>query len=234
MAFAASFPFPPARPRRSWRARFRSTLLDLVTAARDRLVAWQADEYTTRGTEAVVGVIQPGASWTIHGRYGQVLVSTTLPIWDIDIDGVHDIDDETIVERIRACLDASEETRALVARIRLRVYRTHGGVRIIGTTFVFNPANERDWAWFQQLGQVLGADPIYVRMCLRQRTFRARLDPKPSRLAASGLSEARTCRLIADDLGGHADHPTSPWLLPQLQIHDIETQALHDHHLPLA
>jgi hypothetical protein len=240
MAFAASFPFPPARPRRSWRARFRSALLDLVTAARDRLVAWQADDYTTRGTEPVVGVTQPGSCWTITGRYGQVLVSTNLPIWDIDVDGIDGIDDETVVERLSAATCGPPDVEVLTEIDRFRIYRTHSGVRVICTTRSVDLRDPDDWAWFAAVGKLWGADPIYMRGCERQFTCRARLEPKPHRLEAMGLTrpEARACRLIAEDLAGSdsaRDHfSRCPALVEQIRVHDQVTNAIHAHELPLA
>lgn len=238
MAFAAPFPFPPARPRRSWRARFRSTLLDLVTAARDRLVAWQADDYAIRGTEPVVGVTQPGACWTITGRYGRVLVSTTLPIWDVDIDGVHDIDDETVLERLGDAVYGSLPVEVLTEIDRLRVYRTHSGVRVICSTRPVDLRDPDDWAWFAAVGKLLGADPIYMRGCERQFTCRARLEPKPYRLEELLLTrqEARAARLITEDLAdrGVNFYSERPDLMEQIRVHDQVTEAVHAHDLPLA
>ncbi len=230
----------PARPRQSWRDRFRSTLLDLVTAARDRLIAWRADDYATRGTEPVVGVTQPGACWTITGRYGRVLVSTNLPIWDVDIAGIDAIDDETVVDRLNAATCGPPDIEVLTEIDRFRVYRTHSGVRVICTTRPVDLRDPDDWAWFAAVGKLWGTDPIYMRACERQFTCRARLEPKPHRLEAMGLTrpEARACRLIAEDLAGSdfvaesiSDHPA---LVEQIRVHDQVTEAVFSHGLPLA
>ncbi len=232
----------PARPRQSWRDRFRSTLLDLVTAARDRLIAWRADDYATRGTEPVVGVTQPGACWTITGRYGRVLVSTNLPIWDIDvdgIDGIDGIDDETVVERLSAATCGQPDIEVLTEIDRFRVYRTHSGVRVICTTRPVDLRDPDDWAWFAAVGKLWGADPIYMRACERQFTCRARLEPKLLRLESMGLakSEARAARLICEDMASDCARDQfshHPLLMEQIWVHDQVIEALHAHELPLA
>ena len=39
--------------------------------------------------------------------------------------------------------------------------------------------------------RAIGTDPIYVRMCLRQRCFRARVSPKPWRVGIGGHLKPR-------------------------------------------
>ena len=73
-----------------------------------------------------------------------------------------------------------------------------------------------------------------------QFTCRTRLEPKPHRLEAMGLTrpEARAARLIAEDLAGseaareHFNH--HPPLMEQIRVHDQVTEAVHAHDLPLA
>jgi hypothetical protein len=59
-----------------------------------------------------------------------------------------------------------------------RLYRTPAGLRLLATHRTFDP---RDPAVEQQLVE-LGADPVFIRMCLRQNCFRARVSPKPWRI----------------------------------------------------
>lgn len=59
-----------------------------------------------------------------------------------------------------------------------RLYRTPAGLRLLATHRIFDP---RDPAVEQQLIE-LGADPVFIRMCLRQNCFRARVSPKPWRI----------------------------------------------------
>lgn len=60
----------------------------------------------------------------------------------------------------------------------LRLYRTPLGLRVLATDQTFSPDHPAVAAAFSKLG----ADPVYVRMCLRQRCFRARVSPKPWRI----------------------------------------------------
>ena len=59
-----------------------------------------------------------------------------------------------------------------------RIYRTAAGLRLLATHALFYPDDAEVQAAFAQLG----ADPLYVRLCLSQDCFRARLTPKPWRL----------------------------------------------------
>ncbi|MCA1245991.1 hypothetical protein [Massilia sp. MS-15] len=64
----------------------------------------------------------------------------------------------------------------------LHVYRTPAGLRLLATHRLFDPREPEVAACFQ----ALGADPMYVAMCLNQHCFRARLTAKPWRI---GLQE---------------------------------------------
>lgn len=58
-----------------------------------------------------------------------------------------------------------------------RIYRTCGGLRVVATHALFEPAAESTRLLLEQAG----SDPLYVRLCRAQQTFRARLTPKPWR-----------------------------------------------------
>ena len=58
-----------------------------------------------------------------------------------------------------------------------RVYRTRAGLRYLETSGVHEPTSDRAEA----LLEALGCDPLYVRLCRAQQSFRARLTPKPWR-----------------------------------------------------
>ncbi|HET7867922.1 MAG TPA: hypothetical protein VFL86_26250, partial [Burkholderiaceae bacterium] len=60
----------------------------------------------------------------------------------------------------------------------LRVYRTPAGLRLLAMHRTFDPAD----AAVAECFRAVGADPVYVRMCLNQRCFRARVSPKPWRI----------------------------------------------------
>jgi hypothetical protein len=61
---------------------------------------------------------------------------------------------------------------------RVRVYRTHSGLRYLVTHAPFGPTDPDAQAGMT----ALGADPQYVKLCAVQKSFRARLTPKPWRI----------------------------------------------------
>ncbi|MAE62834.1 MAG: hypothetical protein CMJ18_01060 [Phycisphaeraceae bacterium] len=62
-------------------------------------------------------------------------------------------------------------------RMGLRLYRTHGGFRVLATTRTY----QADRPEAERLMTDLGTDPLYMRLCRAQDCFRARLSPKPWR-----------------------------------------------------
>ena len=62
-----------------------------------------------------------------------------------------------------------------------RIYRTAAGFRILATTREFEPGSESA----NGLMNSVGADSQFVRLCALQKTFRARLTPKPWRCGAT-------------------------------------------------
>ena len=61
-----------------------------------------------------------------------------------------------------------------------RIYRTAAGFRILATTHEFEPGSDSA----NELMTLVGADDAFVRLCGVQKTFRARLTPKPWRCGA--------------------------------------------------
>lgn len=59
-----------------------------------------------------------------------------------------------------------------------RIYRTAGGLRYILPNLPLEPASDAA----QALMAHLGTDPFYARLCKLQRSYRARLAPKPWRI----------------------------------------------------
>jgi hypothetical protein len=60
----------------------------------------------------------------------------------------------------------------------IRVYETPAGIRLIVTHRLFDPSESAVQSFFQKVA----ADPLYKRMCLNQKCFRARLTAKPWRI----------------------------------------------------
>jgi hypothetical protein len=69
----------------------------------------------------------------------------------------------------------------------LRIYRTPAGMRVLITHRVFRP----DEPAVAECFRALGTDPIFARMCLNQRCFRARVSPKPWRIGIAGHMRPR-------------------------------------------
>jgi hypothetical protein len=69
----------------------------------------------------------------------------------------------------------------------VRLYRTPAGLRVMASHRTFAP-NDPEVA---QCFSALGADPVYVRMCLRQQCFRARVSAKPWRIGIQGHLKPR-------------------------------------------
>lgn len=134
--------------------------------------------------------------------------------------------------------------------VGLRIYRTAAGYRGIVTNRRYTPGSEEA----QKLLSAFRCDPLYVRLCEAQESFRARLTPKPWRCGlyplpvkfpiesqtAEGVlqdwlrryqaNSARnaTCRLV-NAVGPEA---TDPELAALIARHDRETKA--NTQMPLA
>ena len=63
------------------------------------------------------------------------------------------------------------------SKFGVRVYRTFAGLRYLLTHVHADPASVTT----SKIMELLGADPLYVKLCERQECFRARLTPKPWR-----------------------------------------------------
>jgi hypothetical protein len=129
------------------------------------------------------------------------------------------------------------------ARIGFRIYRTAAGFRILATTHEFEPDSET----VKYLMSSVGADDAFVRLCGAQKTFRARLSPKPWRCGttrppnefprASAEEEqrfaewlahyCRACRNYAtcQFLGRIGPAETHARVAPIIELHDRETKA---------
>jgi len=75
------------------------------------------------------------------------------------------------------CLERVREACQQHASASFRLYRTRAGFRVLVTDPLMDPASETT----QKLLRDFGADPLFVRLCRQQQSFRARLTPKPWR-----------------------------------------------------
>jgi hypothetical protein len=128
----------------------------------------------------------------------------------------------------------------------LRVYRTPRGLRVLATNRTFDPLEPA----VQELFRALHVDPLYARMCTRQRCFRARLSAKPWRIGIAehlkprpGVWPVREAHLprrerwVADYerrarafaactyLASYGDAHIDPRVRPVLERHDAECRA---------
>lgn len=69
----------------------------------------------------------------------------------------------------------------------VRLYRTPAGLRLLATHQPFDPRAEETRAFFA----AVHADATYVRMCVNQNCFRARLTAKPWRIGIAGHMRPR-------------------------------------------
>jgi hypothetical protein len=77
---------------------------------------------------------------------------------------------ESMLEELAAALaKASDAT--------FRIYRTAGGFRVLATDRRFDPATDEA----ERIMTSVGADPSFIQLCRAQKSFRARLTPKPWR-----------------------------------------------------
>ncbi|HWC21124.1 MAG TPA: hypothetical protein VG502_02380 [Flexivirga sp.] len=125
-----------------------------------------------------------------RNRYGaDVLGTDRLLIADVDVANVHkvhrslrklfggrktgDEDNDPKVQALRVIQDFAAAHPAL----GVRAYETFGGFRVIVTGSRLEPKSPEAVALFEQLG----TDQIYVHLCRKYNTCRARLTPKPWR-----------------------------------------------------
>ncbi len=178
------------------------------------LQARQPDGYTASwhyGRDAVheevlQRISHDGAEIAVITRncYGAEILNAAHAMFvDVDVPKPDDAPQPSLMERLRKAPPAASNLQRALALISafaqsnpaltLRVYRTAGGLRVLFTNRSFDPAD----AGTQTLLQALGADPLYVKLCLAQRCFRARLTPKPYRVGISDTAPVR--RKIAPD-----------------------------------
>lgn len=61
---------------------------------------------------------------------------------------------------------------------KLRIYKTPSGLRLLALNNSYDPKDKETI----ELLKELGSDPNYIRMCINQNCFRARVSPKPWRI----------------------------------------------------
>jgi hypothetical protein len=112
---------------------------------------------------------QPGYAVT-RNAYGALVLNTERAMF-VDVDFHDDPSQEP---------GALDSLRGLATQHGLgtRIYRTAGGLRGLVTSATFDPKAPATMALLKEVG----CDPLYIRLCQAQASFRARLTPKPWRL----------------------------------------------------
>ena len=85
-----------------------------------------------------------------------------------------DMSEEGVLTRLR-------ETLQQYSRATFRIYRTAGGLRVMAVDRDFNPTGPEA----AELMKTTHTDPLFVKLCAVQDSFRARLTPKPWRCNSS-------------------------------------------------
>lgn len=169
--------------------------------AKERLAAIQAriakgqsrlEGYEPCIREEVVRVID-GHNLISRNRYGaQVLNSENIMF--VDIDRIHEgllqglkrllfgPRKQSMRERIVDMVER-QAARPEYKNLGIRIYATHSGVRLIVTGRDMAP----DSAEAARLFRDFHADALYAWLCAKQKCYRARLTPKPSRMKCKGF-----------------------------------------------
>ncbi len=188
--------------------------------------------------EPIVHDFRPegAAAVVTRNSYGSLVLNTdNLLFADVDADG-------------RTALDTIARAGARRG-FSLRVYQTAAGYRAMVTDRpIRGGTNEAE-----EILNEFGSDPLYMRLCRTQQSFRARLTPKPWRAGlrkppvkfpfeepgaqaafrgweaeyTPGISRYATCRLV-NTIGNRVD----PAFATLIDYHDRETKA--GSNLPLA
>ncbi len=121
---------------------------------------------------------EPAAIITRNAYGAQILNVPDLLFLDIDFEpqsvfkrlfGKRKSPEDIALEKLRDALNRESAT--------FRIYRTASGLRAMAIDRTFDPKSGD----VQDLMKRTGTDPAFARMCIAQKSFRARLTPKPWR-----------------------------------------------------
>lgn len=182
----------------------------------------------------------PFAVITRNGYGALVLNTRAVSFVDIDVEPKSGLRQRLFGGGWEAAkLEARQHVEAFVAREgapSMRIYETTAGLRLLLTDRLREPASEETGRLFR----ALRTDPLYAKLCVFQRCFRARLTAKPWRLGIANpplrfpgdeppphyvewcteydgrASNFSACRYLGD-LG---DSPTDPEIQRVREIHD--------------
>lgn len=180
----------------------------------------------------VIGGPGPESARITVNSYGSIVMNAAGALF-VDVDTGEARRGE-IEERPPEPLDAAI---ARDAGLGVRAYRTRAGWRYLVTNRLFDPSASTTAALLADLE----ADPQYVLLCRAQRSFRARLTPKPWRAGRRPVPISPNRGVERDELQRYVDgtwryattrlvaslgrDETSPELAPIVAYHDRWTQA---------
>jgi len=117
-----------------------------------------------------------------RNRYGALVLNTAdVAIIDADVDWAYHRKSSFFnwfakqADPFEKRLDQIRQAAAKFPDTHFRIYRTHAGFRIIVASERVLPGSELTGEWFL----AFAADANYRNLCLYQKSFRARLTPKP-------------------------------------------------------
>jgi hypothetical protein len=214
------------------RERAQALLQDALAGREPALgtYGYHADKKLEPLVDAVRGPSGDVARITVNG-YGSLVINANAAMF-ADVDTGGEVADPRNMSTPRELTD-------LVMRrpdLGFRVYRTLAGWRYLCTTTTFDPASDE----VRTLLRDLGSDEKYVTLCRIQKTFRARLTPKPWRarespvsVGADGISRSelqsvidRTWRYAtARYVTAVGSAQMDPGVAPVVDAHDAWTQA---------
>jgi hypothetical protein len=187
----------PEEAERIAEAQARAALDAALSGTRGDLAAYAY--LVNRKTEPLVqtvGEASGSARITVNG-YGALVLNANQVLF-VDIDANDDGENPSISDQPSSLIDAL----ARHPELQFRTYRTRGGWRLLCANQVFDPTSSET----QRLLVDLGADPKYVVLCRAQRSFRARLTPKPWRARYRPRHDAPTQGIVRAELQRYIDH----------------------------
>jgi hypothetical protein len=248
------------------RARFNTDSVAAVSAARARL-STVADRCQRRRAissegyygekshlEETVGDISSTGVFdavVTRNHYGCLVLNAARTLF-IDVDMLEPSRTWCSGDRRRNHLEGSwrrmlDDLHVVLASERdegFRIYRTAAGFRILATTHQFVPGSQQS----KRLMNIVGADAAFVDLCRIQKSFRARLTPKPWRCGTqrppnsfprkSAEERRRFAHWLAQYERACCDRATCQYLehvgptnthgqiAPIIEVHDRETKAL--------
>ncbi|WP_064608896.1 hypothetical protein [Photobacterium sp. J15] len=120
-----------------------------------------------------------------RNSYGATVLNT-----DSVLFGDIDVPPSSFIDRILGKFGKSQKDKTYYLKnieryqenhpdLSFKVYETHSGLRFIVTNRTFSPED----SVVREMFTDLNVDPLYMRLCQQQECFRARLSPKPWRVA---------------------------------------------------